>query len=60
MSELQKVLMKRDGLSAEEANDLIELAVDDFNERLATGDMCPDICAEWFGLEEDYIEDLIG
>jgi len=56
---IKAVLMQRDNISAEEADDLIEEAKDDLNERLAAGEMPDDICEEWFGLEPDYIFDLI-
>ena len=32
----------------------------DMNDRLANGEMPEDICEEWFGLEPDYIFELIG
>ena len=54
-----EVLMRRDGISKEEAQELIDLAKDDLNERLADGEMPYDICMEWFGLEPDYIMELI-
>jgi len=57
---LKSVLMRRDDLTEEEAEDLIQEARDDMNERLANGEMPYDICEEWFGLEPDYLFDLIG
>jgi len=60
MNDLKKVLMERDNLTSEEADALIEEAKDDMNERLANGELPSDICAEWFGLEPDYIMDLVG
>lgn len=59
MESLQEVLMRKDRISAREADELIDLAKDDLQDRLANGEMPSDICAEWFGLEEDYIMDLI-
>lgn len=59
MTELKRVLMKRDNLSEEEADDLILQAKEDLQERLADGEMPDDICSEWFGLEPDYIFDLM-
>ena len=59
---LVKVLMTRDKISREEAEDLIQQAVEDLKERLDEGDdleSCYDICEEWFGLEPDYLEELI-
>ena len=57
---IKSVLMKRDRISEGEANKLIEEAKDDMYERLTNGEMPEDICEEWFGLEPDYLEDLIG
>jgi len=59
MDSIKKVLMERDGMSASEADELISLAKADLMDRLAEGDMPFDICEEWFGLEPDYIDDLI-
>lgn len=54
-----RILMKRDGMSEEEAVDLVRQATEDLNERLAQGEMPEDICEEWFGLEPDYILDIM-
>ena len=59
MSDLQKILIERDGLTESEANDLIAEAKEAMNNRLANGEMPDDICKEYFGLEPDYIMDLI-
>jgi len=59
METIKEILMKRDNLSPQEADELIEQATDDMYERLSTGEMPHDICMEWFGLEPDYIEELI-
>jgi ribosomal protein L7/L12 len=59
MGTIKEVLMRRDGMTAEEANDLIEDARNDLHERLAEGEMPEDICQEWFGLEPDYITELM-
>jgi len=60
MSEIKKILMKRDGMSEAETDDLIEQAVEDLNARLLEGDpSAEDICAEYFGLEPDYLMELI-
>jgi len=56
---IKEVLMNRDGMSAQEAEDLIEEAREDLYERLETGEMPDDICEEWFGLEPDYLDELI-
>lgn len=53
------VLMKRDEMTQKEAEQNIEMAREDLHTRLAEGEMPFDICGEWFGLEEDYIWELI-
>lgn len=57
---IKEILIKRDGLSPDEADKLIDQTKDDFYERLSTGEMPYDICMEWFGLEPDYTEELMG
>ena len=59
MKGIKKVLMERDKMSEAEAEDLIEEAREALQERLAEGDMPYDICQEFFGLEPDYIDDLM-
>ena len=56
---IKSVLMKRDNLTEEEADDLINQAREDLNYRLNCGETPDDICAEWFGLEPDYLPELI-
>lgn len=56
---LRDVLMERDGLTAEEADKQIAEATEELHSRLAEGDMPFDLCEEEFGLEPDYLEDLI-
>ena len=53
MTETQKILMKRDGLSAQEAKDLM----DETREALLDGDW--DAIGDILGLEDDYIFDLL-
>jgi len=55
---LKEVLMERDGLTSDEADDLIAEATKDLHTRLADGEMPFNICEEWFGLEPDYLMDL--
>ncbi len=59
MSSLKHILMTRDNMTESEAENLINEAKEDMMERLADGEMPDDICEEWFGLEPDYIMDLI-
>ena len=56
-----KSLMHRDGISLEEANDIVIEAKIDLAERMASGeDIDPmDICAEYFGLEPDFLDELL-
>lgn len=53
-----EVLMRRDGMSRKEAEELVEEARKDLNQRLSEGELPFDICEEWFGLEPDYMIDL--
>jgi hypothetical protein len=54
--ELLKVLMKRDGLSKDEALRQIEEA----KEEVRNGADPEEVLADWFGLEPDYVFDLLG
>jgi uncharacterized protein YdbL (DUF1318 family) len=55
---IKQVLMERDKMSAEEADELIAEAKQDLLDRLDEGEYPYDICGEWFGLEPDYLEEL--
>lgn len=55
MSELEKILMERDDLSAIDAMQI----VNGFREAIRNGDMTPDEALDELGLEPDYIIDLI-
>ena len=59
MKSIKEILMERDGMSAKEADSLIQDAREDLNDRLANGETPFDICEEWFGLEPDYIDELM-
>lgn len=56
---LKKVLMERDGLTEEEALEAIAECREDFNARLKEGEMPYDIMEEYFGLEPDYLDELL-
>ncbi len=58
---IKEILMERDKMSAEGADRLIVEAKNDFWERLDDGelDLEDSICYEWFGLEPDYIWELM-
>jgi hypothetical protein len=51
--------MERDEMSAEEADAEIAACQKDLHERLDAGEMPFDICAEWFSLEQDYLDELM-
>jgi len=59
MRTIKQILMDRDGITAQAADDLITDAKEDLFRRLNNGEMPDDICEEWFGLEPDYIFELI-
>ena len=59
MVSIKQILMDRDKMSEVEALDLIIQAKEDFYTRLEKGEQPYDICEEWFGLEPDYIMELI-
>ena len=56
---IKKILMERDSITEQEADQLIANAKQDLNTRLANGEIPDNICSEWFGLEPDYIMELI-
>lgn len=56
---IKQILVKRDGMTPEEADQLITEATDDLYSQLAAGELPDDICADWFGLEPDYIDELL-
>tara|TARA_R110000822_G_scaffold192323_1_gene331023 strand:- start:534 stop:722 length:189 start_codon:yes stop_codon:yes gene_type:complete len=56
---IKQVLMRRDDMTEKEADDLIRDATADLHERLEQGEMPDDICSEWFGLEPDFLDELI-
>lgn len=60
METLKEVLMERDGITEEEADELIEEARMVLEEYIENGniDNAYEICAEMFGLEPDYLLDL--
>lgn len=54
-NELLKILIKRDGMSEAEAKELIEEAKKEVSE----GSDPEEVLADYFGLEPDYIFDLL-
>lgn len=61
MSEIKEVLMRRDGMPDKEASLLIKEAKEQLQNYLAEGYFCAaeNICEEFFGLEPDYIYELL-
>jgi len=56
---IKRVLMERDGMAEDEAEQLIDDARHDLYSRLANGEQPEDICQDWFGLEPDYLMELL-
>lgn len=58
---IKQVIMRRDGLTDSEADEQIKEASDELHRRIGIGDICGalDICMDFFGLEPDYLEELI-
>ena len=60
MKNLVDTLVERDGITKEEAEKQVADVRESLMERLADGEMPDNICEEEFGLEPDYLMDLIG
>lgn len=61
METLKEVLIRRDNMTAQDAEELIQNAREDLHDRLAANEYVDDsgFMAEWFGLEPDYIFELL-
>ena len=61
METLKEILMRRDNITAQDAEELIQNAREDLHDRLAANEYVDDsdFMAEWFGLEPDYIMELL-
>lgn len=61
MKGIKETLMERDGMEEWEAQDLIDEAKEEMDEYLAVGDYesAYDVCADYFGLEPDYLMELL-
>jgi hypothetical protein len=55
MSDLKQVLMSRDGMSSEEADS----AISEMRERVLEGEDPEEILLDEYGLEPDYVFDII-
>jgi len=62
MDTIKEVLIRRDEMTAIEAEELIEEATEQFNIYLEQGMMAEaeNICQEFFGLEPDYLFEIIN
>ena len=56
---IKQILMRRDGISSEDADNTIKDAKEDLYDRLAVGEQPYNICEEWFNLEPDYLIELM-
>ena len=56
---IEQILMERDGMTQKEAAQAVDHARTELWERLDAGEMPDDICQELFGLEPDFLEELI-
>lgn len=56
-----QILMRRDSMSQQDAEELIEQAKDELQELLIEGDLlaAEDICGNYFGIEPDYLIELL-
>jgi hypothetical protein len=58
---IAQVLMRRDGMDKSEAEAMVEQAKEELHQMLEDGELVDDsdFMADWFGLEPDYIFELI-
>lgn len=59
MNRIAQVLIERDGLTAEQARAEVASARKALWDALSNGDDIYDFCQDEFGLEPDYLEELI-
>jgi len=59
MESLKSVLMRRDGLSSKEADEAIRVGKAVLDIKLSLNENCDYFMEEEFGLEPDYIFDLL-
>ena len=61
METIKEVLMRRDGLTEEEAGDLINEAMVELYAHLEANDLegAEMVCYDYFGLEPDYLLELL-
>ena len=58
MKRIVEILMRRDGISEIEAENLIEECMEEMNDAIMRGNYqeCEDILASYLGLEPDYLD----
>jgi len=58
---IKTILIERDQMTSEQADSLIKEALDDLSSRLEEGEIqsAYDICMEYFGLEPDYLDEML-
>jgi hypothetical protein len=61
MKTIKQILMERDGMTEAGADEMIQEARSQWREYLIDGDSeaAYEICQEYFGLEPDYLVDLV-
>ena len=59
VSELKRVLMDRDGMTSDQADRKIARAKKAIWSRLNAGKDCEDFMGDYFGLEPDYLDDIL-
>ena len=59
MESIKAILMRRDRMTEEDADDLIAQARADLDQRLEERLDAYDICEEWFGLDPDHLMELV-
>lgn len=61
MNEIIEIIMRRDGISRLEAENLVEECREELWNAAARGNYqeCEDIVASYLGLEPDYLDDLL-
>jgi len=62
MGRIVKILMRRDGLTEEEAKKEVKDFMESIQEDIQNGDLeeIEDTLMSWFGLEPDYVFDVIN
>ena len=56
---IKEILMDRDNMTEDEADEVIRLARKDLYSRIDEGELPYNLCEEWFGLEPDYLDEFI-